>query len=56
MNYGQLKTAIRNYTEVDSNVLSDAILDTIVQQVENRIYREAQIDAYRQYATSNMVV
>ena len=56
MNYGELKTAIRNYTEVDSNVLSDAILDTIVQQVENRIYREAQIDAYRQYATSNMVV
>ena len=56
MNYGELKTAIRNYTEVDSNVLSDAILDTIVQQVENRIYREAQIDSYRQYATSNMVV
>jgi hypothetical protein len=56
MNYGELKTAIRNYTEVDSNVLSDAILKTIVEQVENRIFREAQIDAYRQYATSNMVV
>lgn len=56
MNYGELKTAIRNYTEVDSNVLSDAILKTIVEQVENRIYREAQIDSYRQYATSNMVV
>jgi hypothetical protein len=56
MNYGELKTAIRNYTEVDNNVLSDAILKTIVEQVENRIFREAQIDAYRQYATSNMVV
>jgi len=56
MNYGQLKTAIRSYTEVDSNVLSDSILDTIVQNAENRIFREAQIDSYRKYATSNMVV
>jgi hypothetical protein len=54
MNYGQLKTAIRDYTEVDSNTLSDSILDTIVQQVENKLFREIQIDAFRQYATTNM--
>lgn len=54
MNYGQLKTAIRQYSEVDSNVLSDSILDTIVQQVEDRLFREIQIDAFRQYATTNM--
>ena len=54
MNYGQLKTAIRQYSEVDSNVLSDSILDTIVQQVEDKLFREIQIDAYRQYATTNM--
>ena len=55
MNYGELKTSIRNYAEVDSNVLSDPILDTIVQNTENRIFRELNIDAFRQYATSNMV-
>jgi len=54
MNYGQLKTAIRQYSEVDSNVLSDSILDTIVQQVEDKLFREIQIDAYRQYATTSM--
>lgn len=56
MNYGQLKSAIRDYTEVDSTVLSDSTLDIIVQNAENRIFREAQIDSYRKYATSNMVV
>jgi hypothetical protein len=56
MNYGQLKSAIRDYTEVDSTVLSDSTLDIIVQNAENRIFREAQIDYYRKYATSNMVV
>lgn len=54
MNYGQLKTAIRNYTEVSSDVLSDSILDTIVEQVENKIYREIQMDAFRQYSNANM--
>lgn len=54
MNYGELKTAIRNYTEVDSNVLSDSILDTIVQQIENKIFREINIDDYRLYATASM--
>lgn len=54
MNYGQLKTAIRDYTEVDSNTLSNSILDTIVQQVENKLFREIQIDAFRQYATTSM--
>lgn len=54
MNYGELKSAIRSYTEVDSNVLSDSVLNTIVQQVENKLFREIQIDAFRQYATTNM--
>ena len=29
--YSNLKTDIRNYTEVDSNVLSDSVLTTIVK-------------------------
>jgi hypothetical protein len=54
MNYGELQTQIRNYTEVDSNGLSDSTLDQITKNTENRIYRELQIDAFRAYATASM--
>ena len=50
-----LKTDIRNYTEVDSGVLSDTVLDTIIKNAENRIYRDADSDANRFYATSSLV-
>ena len=50
-----LRTDIRNYTEVDDSVLSDSILDTIIKNTENKIYREADSDDNRFYATSNLV-
>ena len=50
-----LKTDIRNYTEVDSGVLSDTVLDTIIKNAENRIYRDADSDDNRFYATSQLV-
>jgi len=40
LTYSQLVTQIRNYTEVDSNGLSDSTLSVVVQNAENRIYRE----------------
>jgi len=49
-----LQDDIRNYTEVDSSVLSDSILNTIIKNAENRIYREADSDDNRFYATSNL--
>jgi hypothetical protein len=49
-----LQTDIRNYTEVDSNVLSDSVLDTIIKNAENKIYREVDSDDNRFYATSNL--
>ena len=52
--FSNLKTDIRNYTEVDSSVLSDSILTTIVKNAENRIYRESDADDNRFYATSNL--
>jgi len=52
LTYSQLVTQIRNYTEVDSNGLSDNTVSVIVQNTENRIYRELNIDAYRLYASS----
>ena len=49
-----LQDDIRNYTEVDSDVLSDTILTTIIKNAENRIYRDADTDDNRFYATSNL--
>ena len=49
-----LQDDIRNYTEVDSSVLSDSILNTIIKNAENRIYRDADSDDNRFYATSNL--
>jgi len=50
-----LQDDIRNYTEVDSGVLSDSVLNTIIKNAENRIYRDADSDDNRFYATSSLV-
>ena len=49
-----LQDDIRNYTEVDSSVLSSSVLNTIIKNAENRIYREVDSDDNRFYATSNL--
>ena len=45
---------IRNYTEVDSGVLTTAVINRFIQNAENRIYREVDSDDNRNYATSNL--
>ena len=52
MNYQQLQDAIRSYAEIDSNGLNDTDIATVVQNAENRIYRELNIDAFRLYASA----
>jgi len=49
-----LQDDIKNYTEVDSSVFSTAVLNTIIKNAENRIYREVDSDDNRFYATSNL--
>ena len=49
-----LQDDIRSYTEVDSSVLSDSVLSTIIKNAENKIYREVDSDDNRFYATSNL--
>ena len=51
-----LQSDIRSYTEVSSNVLSDSVLDTIIKNAENKIYREVDADEERYFATSSLVV
>jgi hypothetical protein len=45
---------IKSYTEVDDTVFTTAILNTIIKNAENRIYRDSDSDDNRFYATSNL--
>jgi hypothetical protein len=50
-----LQDDIKDYTEVDSTVFSTGVLNTIIKNAENRIYRDSDSDDNRFYATSNLV-
>ena len=53
--YDNLVTDIRNYTEVDSNVLTAAIINRIIEDAEFKILREIPLDAYKKQSTGNLV-
>ena len=55
MTYDELKTKIRDYTEVGSTVLSDTILNGIILDAEFRIFRDIDSDNNRRYATANLI-
>ena len=50
-----LQTDIQNYTEVGSNVFTEAVMNKFITNAENRIYRAVDADLERHYATSTMV-
>ena len=50
-----LKTQIRSYTETDSNVLSDSVLENIILNAQYRIFRDVPIDADRKQQTGSLV-
>ena len=52
MNYSELLTNVRNYTEVDSNVLSNSVINVFITNIENQIDRLLDSDAQRRYATT----
>jgi len=56
MTYTELLQKIRDYTEVGSSVLSDTILNGIIEDAEFRIFRDVDSDNNRRYATANLVV
>ena len=53
--YTAFLTQIRNYTEVDSNVLSDTLLDQFIRQTELEVAGAVDYDDLRKYATANFV-
>ena len=55
MTYAELLQKIRDYTEVSANVLTDSILNDIIENVEFRILREVDSDNNRRYATANVL-
>ena len=54
--YATLTTAISDYTEVDTNVLTSTITDQFIENAELRILRDVPIDAYKKQSTGNLVV
>ena len=51
-----LRSAIRDYTEVDDTVLSDSIINTIVKNAESRIFRSVDSDDTKFYAVSQTTI
>jgi hypothetical protein len=55
MTYAELIQKIRDYTEVSANVLTDSILNDMIENVEFRILRDVDSDNNRRYATANVL-
>jgi hypothetical protein len=53
--YANFLTQVRNYTEVDSNVLSDSLLDQFIRIIELDVANKVDYDDLRKYATANFV-
>ena len=51
--YADFLTQVRNYTEVDSNVLTDQIIQDFIRSVELDIAGKVDYDDLRKYSTSN---
>jgi len=51
--YSDFLTQVRNYTEVDSNVLSDTIIGQFIRNTELNVAGSVDYDDTRKYATSS---
>ena len=47
MTYDELVTNIRNYTEVNANVFTNAVINTFITMAENQILREIDLDVFK---------
>ncbi len=55
MTYDELVTKIRDYTEVDANVLTSTIVNGFIEDAEFRILRDVDSDNNRRYVSAQMV-
>ena len=54
MTYDELVTNIRNYTEVNANVFTNAVINTFITMAENRILRDIDLDVFKKESTGSM--
>ncbi|NBU34456.1 MAG: hypothetical protein EBR82_34170 [Caulobacteraceae bacterium] len=54
MNYTELVTNIRNYTEVNSNVFTNSVIDTFITMAENKILRDIDLDIFKKESSGSM--
>ena len=55
MTYAELVQKIRDYTEVDANVLTSTIVNGFISDAEFRILRDVDSDNNKRYATATLV-
>lgn len=51
--YANFLTQVRDYTEVDSNVLTDSIIDDFIRNTELNVAGQVDYDDLRKYSTSS---
>ena len=51
--YSNFLTQVRNYTEVNSTVLSDTLIDQFIRNIELDIAGKVDYDDLRKYSTSS---
>ena len=52
--YAELTTQILDYTEVSTDVLTSTRTNDFIEHVENRILREADLDAFKSHQSANL--
>jgi len=56
MNYSELVSNVRDYAEVGSEVLTDSLINTFLINVENKVQRELDLDAFRKFQFSSFTI
>jgi len=51
--YAELVTQIRDYSETDSAVLTTTIINDIIANAEDRIFRSIELDCFKEYVSGN---
>lgn len=51
--YAELVTQIRDYSETDSAVLTTTILNDIIANAEDKIFRNIELDCFKEYISGN---
>ena len=53
--YAELTQQILDYTEVSTDVLTSTRTNDFIEHTENRILKEADLDAFKSHQSANLV-